>query len=217
MNNCIVIITGPTCAGKSVLEEQLTKQEGFKKFVSHTTRKPRYGEHDGVHYWFCGELEFDMAEANGEFLEVVEAHGNSYGTGITQMKSILSQGLNPVIVMEPKGRDRLIEWATANGIQVMPIFLINPVEVIATRFIERILTEFATRKPEVSLDQFVATQARRLAGILAEETDWTVNGHPNEVVVLEFNAKNADATIKSLVDSVQKLTKPQIVLASSGS
>lgn len=48
--------------------------------VSHTTRKPRQGEENGIHYHFVGFDDMKAAIAKGEFLETAEFSGNMYGT-----------------------------------------------------------------------------------------------------------------------------------------
>jgi guanylate kinase len=51
MNNTLITLTGPSCAGKTTLEDRLIKA-GFDRVISNTTRAPRRGEIDGVHYHF---------------------------------------------------------------------------------------------------------------------------------------------------------------------
>jgi guanylate kinase len=78
-----VVICGPSGVGKGTLIELLMKQfpnDQFGFSVSHTTRKPREGEVDGVHYNFSTVEKIKQEIAEGKFIEHAEVHGNYYGT-----------------------------------------------------------------------------------------------------------------------------------------
>ena len=69
--------------GKGTLIELLQKHFPDNKFgfsVSHTTRKPREGEEDGVHYNFTTVEDIKKEIDAGKFVEYAEVHGNYYGT-----------------------------------------------------------------------------------------------------------------------------------------
>lgn len=77
-----LVICGPSGSGKSTLLKRLFKEfpETFGFSVSHTTRKPRPGEQNGVHYHFVSVEEMQKAIENGEFMETAVFSGNMYGT-----------------------------------------------------------------------------------------------------------------------------------------
>jgi len=75
-------VVGPSGVGKSTLIKRLQAEfpDDFGFSVSHTTRKPRPGEKDGVDYHFA-PIEAVRAEiGEGKFVEYAEVHGNIYGT-----------------------------------------------------------------------------------------------------------------------------------------
>jgi len=78
---CLFIVSGPSGAGKGTLVSGLIDSvPGLWLSVSATTRDPRPGEQDGVHYVFLSPEEFrDRVDAGG-FYEWAEVHGNRYGT-----------------------------------------------------------------------------------------------------------------------------------------
>ncbi|MFE7426928.1 MULTISPECIES: guanylate kinase [unclassified Streptomyces] len=77
----LTVLSGPSGVGKSTVVAHMRKAhpEAWLS-VSATTRKPRPGEQDGVHYFFVDNDEFDKLIANGELLEWAEFAGNRYGT-----------------------------------------------------------------------------------------------------------------------------------------
>mmetsp|Transcript_37409 Transcript_37409/g.49615 ORF Transcript_37409/g.49615 Transcript_37409/m.49615 type:complete len:275 (+) Transcript_37409:184-1008(+) len=81
-----LIVCGPSGVGKgTIISEYMEKYNGSKHFgftVSHTTRAPRPGEVDGIHYHFSTRDQMLDSISKGEFLEHAEVHGNLYGTSL---------------------------------------------------------------------------------------------------------------------------------------
>ncbi|QNE78479.1 guanylate kinase [Streptomyces finlayi] len=77
----LTVLSGPSGVGKSTVVAHMRKvHPEVWLSVSATTRKPRPGERNGVHYFFVENEEFDKLVANGELLEWAEFAGNRYGT-----------------------------------------------------------------------------------------------------------------------------------------
>src|SRR5690625_7883273 len=78
----LTVLAGPTAVGKGTVSADIRRRyPEVWLSVSATTRKPRPGEVDGVHYHFLSDAEFDRMVAEGEFLEWALVHGrNRYGT-----------------------------------------------------------------------------------------------------------------------------------------
>lgn len=68
MEHKIVILTGKSGSGKSLIAHKLQKN-GFKGVVTNTTRPPREGEKEGVNYYYLSDIEFKNRIANGEMIE----------------------------------------------------------------------------------------------------------------------------------------------------
>lgn len=77
-----LVICGPSGSGKSTLLKRLFKEfpNTFGFSVSHTTRKPRDGEENGIHYHFVNVEDMQAGIENGEFIETAVFSGNMYGT-----------------------------------------------------------------------------------------------------------------------------------------
>ena len=80
-NNIMVILSSPSGAGKTTITKKIQeKYKSFKISVSHTTRKPRPNEVDGVDYHFISNNEFKKLIDEGKFYEYAKIFNNFYGT-----------------------------------------------------------------------------------------------------------------------------------------
>ncbi|XP_059608588.1 guanylate kinase isoform X4 [Phlebotomus argentipes] len=100
-----LVICGPSGSGKSTLLKKLFKEfpETFGFSVSHTTRKPRAGEENGIHYHFVSVEEMQGAIERRDFLETATFSGNMYGTSKRAVQSVQSMGKVCVLDIEIEG------------------------------------------------------------------------------------------------------------------
>ena len=118
----LFIISAPSGAGKSTLIQALLKRySDMRLSVSHTTRAPRAGEQDGVHYHFTTIADFQQRIANGEFLESAEVFGNYYGTSAQAIRELLSQGIDVFLDIDWQGAQQIrAKVAGTIGIFILP-------------------------------------------------------------------------------------------------
>jgi len=131
----LFIITAASGAGKtSLVEALLAKDEQIKRSVSHTTRRPRPSEQEGVHYHFVNEAQFLEILSKGGFLESADVHGAKYGTSQIAVVKILQAGFD--VILE-------IDWQGAAQVrriypQCISIFILPPsVETLEQRLNNR--------------------------------------------------------------------------------
>lgn len=107
----LIVISGASGVGKgTVLGIMMEKRKDLSFSVSATTRPPRPGEIDGVHYYFISREKFEDMIAAGEFLEYDAHAANYYGTPRAQAEEKQSHG--PVLLdIEPKGAKQVKEKA----------------------------------------------------------------------------------------------------------
>jgi guanylate kinase len=100
----VFVITGPSGVGKGTLIRGLLERvPGLQLSVSATTRPPRPGEGDGVHYYFMTPEEFDERVAAGEFVEHATYAGKRYGTLRSELERRLEEGEGVVLEIEVEG------------------------------------------------------------------------------------------------------------------
>lgn len=117
----LVIISGPSGVGKSSIVRELLKKPGRALSVSATTRAPRPGEIDGVHYHFLSGEEFDQRVRDGWFAEHAQVHSHSYGTPRGPLEEALRTGTTFLLDIDVQGADRLKQrYPKAVSIFVLP-------------------------------------------------------------------------------------------------
>ncbi|MBA4370569.1 MAG: guanylate kinase [Coriobacteriaceae bacterium] len=100
----LFIVSGPSGAGKGTLVKAvLGRVPDLWVSISATTRAPRPGEHEGIHYFFLTAEEFAKRVAAGEFLEHAEVHGNRYGTLRGPVERRMRAGMDVILEIDPQG------------------------------------------------------------------------------------------------------------------
>ncbi len=112
----LLVLAGPAGSGKSTLCDRLVAADpGFTRVVTSTTRAPREGEVDGVHYHFFTPAQFDAKVAAGEFLEWAWVHGDRrYGTLSSSVLGPLLLGKSLVLSIDVQGVESLRRLAAKN-------------------------------------------------------------------------------------------------------
>lgn len=106
----LFILSAPSGAGKSsLINALLQRHSDMKVSVSHTTRNPRPGEENGVHYHFVSQTEFkDMIADNG-FVEWAQVFDNYYGTSKQSIESQLASGIDVFLDIDWQGARQIRE------------------------------------------------------------------------------------------------------------
>ena len=103
----MVILSSPSGAGKTTLVNLLSSQDNYEVSISHTTRKPRYGETPNKDYYFVDDKEFKRLIHNQEFLEYAKVFNNYYGTTRTPIIDSLNKGKNVLFDIDWQGADQI--------------------------------------------------------------------------------------------------------------
>ena len=100
----LFVVSGPSGTGKgTICKALLEKRDDVVLSVSATSRSPRPGEENGVHYFFLTEEEFRNNIDNGQMLEHAVFCGNYYGTPKAYVEEMLAAGKNVILEIEVQG------------------------------------------------------------------------------------------------------------------
>ncbi len=106
----LFVVSAPSGAGKTTLCRKLCDSlAGIKHSVSYTTRRPRPGEANDVHYTFVDEDEFRFMITEGEFVEWAAVHGNFYGTSKKRIEDMTGAGSDVILDIDVQGARQIKE------------------------------------------------------------------------------------------------------------
>jgi len=122
-NNIMVILSSPSGAGKTTITKKIQqKYQSFKISVSHTTRKPRPNEVDGVDYYFISHEKFKKLISEGKFYEYAKIFDNYYGTLKENVDKMIKK--NDIIFdIDWQGTQQLSKF---KNLKLIKIYLIPP-------------------------------------------------------------------------------------------
>ena len=118
----LYILTAPSGAGKTTLVRHLLENDpAMRVSVSHTTRRPRTGEREGIEYYFIALDEFREKIRRDDFLEWAEVHGNCYGTSRTGIEAALCAGQDVLLEIDWQGARQVRKvFPAAIGVFILP-------------------------------------------------------------------------------------------------
>lgn len=119
----VFVITGPSGVGKGTLiRNLLSSVPSLELSVSATTRRPRPGEEDGIHYHFLTDDQFAARVERGDFVEHADYSGRRYGTLRSELERRTAAGVPVVLEIEVQGA-RQVRETLPDAVQV---FIVPP-------------------------------------------------------------------------------------------
>lgn len=172
------IISGPSGVGKSTVLKELFKNRDDLYFsISATTRAPREGEVNGVHYHFIDVERFQQLIGEDAFLEYAEYVGNFYGTPKKFVDAAMDEGKDVILDIELQGAIQV----TSKRPDVVRIFIAPP----SWEELEKRLTGRGTDSPEKIRERLVRAKVELQN---ANTYDYFVINDTVEQAVREINA-----------------------------
>jgi guanylate kinase len=184
----VFVISAPSGGGKtSLVRHLLTTRPSLVVSVSHTTRKPRPNEVEGVDYFFVTTEHFQELIAAGAFLEYASVFGNYYGTGSAQIPDKLAAGKDVLLEIDWQGARQLRRARP----DCTTIFILPPSQAV----LEQRLRERRTDNSE--------TIDRRLAEAAADMSHYS----EFEYVVVNDGFEQAAGDLRAILDGAGGLLR----------
>ncbi len=190
-----LVVAAPSGAGKSTITRALLASEPHLTLsVSVTTRPPRPGEQDGVHYFFLDQAQFDQMVARRELLEFAHVFGRSYGTPRGAVEDALAAGRDVVFDIDWQGHRQL---RVALPGDVVSVFVLPPsIEALDARLRGR-----GDQPAEI---------ARRMQAAREEMSHWREFDH----VVVNADLERATGEVRAVLTAARCATQRQVWLQS---
>ena len=192
-----LVVAAPSGTGKSTITRALLATEPeLELSISVTTRSPRPGEVEGVHYHFRDRATFDLLVGTGALLEWAEVFGRCYGTPRAPVEAALAAGRDVAFDIDWQGYRQL--RAALPG-DVVGVFVLPPsIETLERRLLAR-----GGDPPE--------QVARRLAGARTEIAHWREFDH----LVVNAELESAVADVRGILRASRLATARQTGLAAT--
>ncbi len=189
-----LILSSPSGAGKSSMAQALIRDHpNFSLSISVTTRIPRPGEVDGVHYHFRSEEAFLKLQEEDAFIESARVFGHYYGTLRSPVEKALNEGRDIIFDIDWQGTQQLIQTIKPD---VVSVFLLPP----SLKDLESRLYKRAQDQEYVILE--------RMNKAIAEISHWP----EYDYVLINDNFEETVRSVFGIVESEKKRRRRQIGL-----
>lgn len=180
----LIVLSGPSGSGKgTIIKRLLRDREDTVLSVSVTTRAPRPGELEGVHYFFRSRAEFEQMIREDALLEWAEYSGNYYGTPESAIRRWLSEGKNVLLEIEVQGAEQVMDHRA----DLVSLFITIP----SMQELERRLRERGTETEE------------RIRTRMAVARRELTRAFRYDYVVLNDEVERAVGRINTIIDAEQ--------------
>ena len=194
----LFVFSGPSGVGKGSIMKNFTAKYADENFisVSATTRKPRPGEVNGVHYFFMSEDEFTALAENGGMLEYANFSGNYYGTPKEPVYKTLEEGKNVFLEIEVQGAAKVKKICP----EAIFVFVMPPnMEELTRRLVDRNTEDQKTIELRLSNARREIEQARNYDYIIVNNT---IEEAVEELAAIVSSSKCTYGNMKNFIDEV---------------
>ncbi|MBR3269261.1 MAG: guanylate kinase [Oscillospiraceae bacterium] len=190
----LIVLSGPSGSGKGTLVAEILKRGDCAVSVSATTRSPREGEIDGVHYHFISREEFEQRIREDGLLEYAQYCDNFYGTPRKEVEEMRAQGKHVILEIEVQGAFQIRERCP----EAVLVFTTPP----TLEELNRRLHKRGTETEEV-IEKRIARAKEEMP--LAEQYDYIVLNDRLEDAVADLNAVIRAASLRPAYTDISGL------------
>lgn len=188
------VLSAPSGAGKSTIADALkTSQPNLFPSISVTTRSPRPGEKNGVHYHFINQNDFKKQAEHGELLEWATVFGKGYGTPKAPVEQCLAEGKDVIFDIDWQGHQQIRKALPQD---VVSIFILPP----SLKELEQRLKGRASDSTEEI--------NKRMAAALNEISHW----QEFDYVIINHHLEQAIHEARSILESERLKMRRQLFL-----
>ncbi len=178
----MLVLSSPSGAGKTTISKKIQqKYPNFKISVSHTTRKPRPNEVDGVDYHFVDKKKFKDLVNDNQFYEFAEIFGNYYGTSKKSIKDLQEKNYNILFDIDWQGTQQLAKF---KDLDLLKVFILPPNK-----------NELENRLSLRNQDKEEVVKQR-----LKHYSDDILHWHDYDYVVINDNLENCFKQIEKIIE-----------------
>ena len=178
----MLVLSSPSGAGKTTISKKIQqKYPSFKISVSHTTRKPRPNEVDGVDYHFVDEKKFKDLVNDNQFYEFAEIFGNYYGTSKKSIKDLQEKNYSILFDIDWQGTQQLAKF---KDLDLLKVFILPPNK-----------NELENRLSLRNQDKEEVVKQR-----LKHYSDDILHWHDYDYVVINDNLENCFKQIEKIIE-----------------
>ena len=193
-----LIVCGPSGVGKGTIIDKFMSEYGgrhhFGFTVSHTTRAPRPGEVDGIHYHFVTREEMESAVQANLFLEHAVVHGNLYGTSWKSLRDVQEQDKRCLLDIDVQGVQALKKQTVYSGANWKPRYIF-----VAPPSLDILLERLASRGTEDELS------LKRRTAMAQTEVEYGLQKGNFDGIIINDDLDNACREFTQLVKDLYSI------------
>lgn len=164
MSKFIITLTGPSCSGKTTIENNIIKMGLAKRLCGYTTREKRVDEIDGVDVNFVPYEEGVRLHNSSNTIQKLHYNGHYYGKTEEELNRLFATDDAVICIIEPSGLSQLESYADKHEhVRLISYF----VTASTTELTKRMLTRFKNQ-PDPDVDYY----AKRVRSLIQNEIHW---------------------------------------------
>ena len=195
----LIILTGPTCSGKTTLLRRLVKT-GMRALPTITTRPPREDERNGDEIRFVSRRRFESMKKKGALIEWTEVAGHGYGTPKAELEQAIRDGRPALKIATPDGLKAIRNWCEENDVDLFSVGLSVPKDVLVKSEINEVIDNmlFERELEKLKRDSHVRFQENleELPGINDDE-------YLKDKILILLNAEPDNPVAKQIMAGIE--------------